>query len=170
MSTMNETPRNSRDTDEAAAETLRVMGRRSLLKSLAKTGGVAAAASLLPSEWIKPVLDVAVLPAHAQLSQNDVTILDCEVEAGDGYFPSCRLTPVSSGISMTLTILIDGSEVASFTATTDATGDASLSADPYVYGWNGFDRLVFRWSFTNPASGIGTCETVFEEVEPSQPE
>ncbi len=41
------------------------LGRRRLLQSL---GGAVAASMLLPEEWVKPVLDVGYLPAHAQTS------------------------------------------------------------------------------------------------------
>jgi hypothetical protein len=51
--------------EEATQETL---GRRQLLKALAATGGAAAAASLLPGKWAKPVVEAGVLPAHAQVS------------------------------------------------------------------------------------------------------
>ncbi|NQU39483.1 MAG: hypothetical protein HQ523_05985 [Lentisphaerae bacterium] len=150
--------------EAAAQESLRRMGRRSLLKSLATVGGVAATASLLPSEWVRPVLDLAVLPAHAQLSQQDnVTFLNCEGDVGQTtFYPTCTVTPIRVGISMTLTILINGSEVDSLAALTDAGGQASLIIDPYAsYSWNGFDPLILRWSFTNPLNGFGSCEEEF---------
>jgi hypothetical protein len=48
-----------------AKETL---GRRQLLKALAAGGGAVAGAALLPGQWAKPVVEVGVLPAHAQTS------------------------------------------------------------------------------------------------------
>jgi hypothetical protein len=39
--------------------------RRRLLQTLA-VGGVAGAARVLPEQWVKPVVDVVTLPAHAQ--------------------------------------------------------------------------------------------------------
>jgi hypothetical protein len=44
------------------------MNRRRLLKTLAAAGGAAAASSLLPGKWARPLLEVGVLPAHAQIS------------------------------------------------------------------------------------------------------
>ncbi len=44
------------------------LGRRQLLKAIAATGGAVAASTLLPGEWAKPVVEVGVLPAHAQTS------------------------------------------------------------------------------------------------------
>jgi hypothetical protein len=51
--------------EETPRETL---GRRQLLKAIAATGGAVAASTLLPGEWAKPVVEVGVLPAHAQIS------------------------------------------------------------------------------------------------------
>ncbi len=48
------------------------LGRRQLLKAIAATGGAVAASTLLPGEWAKPVVEVGVLPAHAQISETPV--------------------------------------------------------------------------------------------------
>lgn len=42
--------------------------RRQLLKALIATGGAVTASTLLPGKWSKPVVEVGVLPAHAQVS------------------------------------------------------------------------------------------------------
>ena len=42
------------------------ISRRKLLKVLAATGGAVAATTLLPSKWAKPIVEVGVLPVHAQ--------------------------------------------------------------------------------------------------------
>lgn len=49
-------------------ETKETLSRRRLLKALAATGGAVAGASLLPGEWVKPVIEAGVLPAHAQVT------------------------------------------------------------------------------------------------------
>jgi hypothetical protein len=49
----------------------RPMGRRQLLKALVAAGGAVAVSTLLPSRWIKPAVEVGVLPAHAQVSVTD---------------------------------------------------------------------------------------------------
>ena len=43
------------------------MNRRKLLGSLAVVGGVSA----MPSNWVKPVINSVILPAHAQTSEID---------------------------------------------------------------------------------------------------
>lgn len=50
------------------------LGRRKLLKALAASGGAMAAASLLPGEWTAPVIEVGLLPAHAQASPTPTPI------------------------------------------------------------------------------------------------
>ncbi len=46
----------------------RTLGRRELLKALTAGGGAIAASAMLSGKWVKPVVEVGVLPAHAQSS------------------------------------------------------------------------------------------------------
>ena len=48
--------------------TQQAISRRRLLKILAASGGAVAASSLLLEKWTRPVVEVGVLPAHAQVS------------------------------------------------------------------------------------------------------
>jgi len=52
--------------DEGQAR-LRI-GRRQLLRTLAASSGVVAASTLVPGKWGKPVVEVGLLPAHAQVT------------------------------------------------------------------------------------------------------
>ncbi len=42
--------------------------RRSLLKKVAVSGAVTGVAASMPNEWIKPVVDAVIIPAHAMCS------------------------------------------------------------------------------------------------------
>lgn len=42
--------------------------RRRLLKTIAAAGGVITAGKMLPDNWKRPIVDTALLPAHAQTS------------------------------------------------------------------------------------------------------
>lgn len=53
-------------TDPTDASTTK---RRAALKKLLGISGAAAVSQALPEQWIKPVVDAVVLPAHAQTSQ-----------------------------------------------------------------------------------------------------
>ena len=57
-------------------KTKRLEARRKLLKSAAAGGAIA---TVLPNSWVKPVVDMALLPAHAQTS-----VLTCNVDCPDG--------------------------------------------------------------------------------------
>jgi hypothetical protein len=51
----------------------KIISRRRLLEILAATGGAITTSSVLPSQWTKPVVEVGVLPAHAQVTQPAAT-------------------------------------------------------------------------------------------------
>jgi hypothetical protein len=46
----------------------RTMDRRQLLKALIAAGGAGTILTLLPDRWIRPIIEVGVLPSHAQVS------------------------------------------------------------------------------------------------------
>ncbi|MBN1148033.1 MAG: twin-arginine translocation signal domain-containing protein [Anaerolineales bacterium] len=50
------------------------LSRRELLKALAAAGGALGAAAFLPGKWAKPLVEAGVLPAHAQATQDSITI------------------------------------------------------------------------------------------------
>jgi hypothetical protein len=66
----------------------KTLGRRELLKALAAAGGAVAASSLLPGEWARPVVEVGVLPAHAQISARPLEAteygIECNSDPGGG--------------------------------------------------------------------------------------
>jgi hypothetical protein len=50
------------------------LSRRELLKTLAAAGGALGASAFLPSEWTKPLVEAGVIPAHAQGTEQPLTI------------------------------------------------------------------------------------------------
>jgi len=57
--------------------------RRKLLKSLALGGGAAAAATAVPKQWVKPIVDVLEVPLHAQASFAGSMSCELTVSHGD---------------------------------------------------------------------------------------
>lgn len=80
-----------------------LLSRRHLLKAIAATGGAVAASTLLPGEWVKPIVNVGILPAHAQISPTPTPVL------GTGDFqatltwntgnPAALACPIDGGAS-----------------------------------------------------------------------
>ena len=68
MPDQNDAP-NTPETDNQPGEpqNSHPMARRELLKALIATGGVMALSGL-PGQWVKPVVEIGYLPAHAQAS------------------------------------------------------------------------------------------------------
>jgi len=54
--------------------------RRRILKTIAGVGGAFTAGSMLPEKWTRPVVDQALLPAHAQTSTICTEICNLDIE------------------------------------------------------------------------------------------
>ena len=52
----------------------KTISRRRLLQIITATSGAVVASSLVPNEWVKPVVDVGTLPAYAQVSPRCVIV------------------------------------------------------------------------------------------------
>jgi hypothetical protein len=50
---------------DTSSET-KTISRRRLLKIIAAAGGAVTASSMLPAEWVKPLVEIGMLPVHAQ--------------------------------------------------------------------------------------------------------
>ena len=61
-------PREAGSNQEIGNPNTRPLLRRRLLKSMATGGGALVLGIMLPGKWIKPVINIGVLPAHAQTS------------------------------------------------------------------------------------------------------
>lgn len=57
--------------------------RRRLLKLLAATGGSLALSTTVPTRWIAPVVEVGILPAHAQTSQQPQIVIEATLCPGE---------------------------------------------------------------------------------------
>lgn len=75
--------------------------RRRLLKTLIVTGGAVAASTLLPGKWVKPIVEVGVLPVHAQASMTPTPELVysavCDSTPGGGNITDIHSLPSGSG-------------------------------------------------------------------------
>jgi hypothetical protein len=138
---------------------------------MAASGGALVASTMLPNRWSKPVVDVGVLPAHAQISQVGY-LLACGINQ-DESFPGYELIDITATVTATggasvenipvqyivESITPSGSTVGPVSGTTDGTGTANLgdfffcqTFDPEVTQY----RLVL--SFVDAATyGDATC-------------
>ncbi len=167
------------------AHQARTMSRRQLLKALIASGGAVTAATLLPCEWRTPVVEVGVLPAHAQVSPTPTArpigaIIGCyalNASTGSGNLgPTDTIQcyaeithPVSrQGVMLRRTITLNQSGhpqtgvVGTDTGPTDAQGqyhppNFDLSTlSPTISP--GTDRIVILWEFVDPKDGTNDCE------------
>jgi hypothetical protein len=163
---------------EAPEETPeKTLGRRELLKALAAAGGAVTASSLLPGEWAKPVVEVGVLPAHAQVSDGQgpgpgplLSITTCSTANINGgpIGPSSTLvtyaiiSPAEGNIQLRRTMTrndVNPSVVIDVTTGyTNGSGrwDAPNFTLPGIGVGNG--NLTVLWEFVNPDDGTNTCQ------------
>ena len=146
------------------------ISRRDAIKALAAVAGATALANI-PSKWIKPSLNVGILPAHAQTSVVHHTVTAGISDPTANYCNSLKstavITPPSSGIPLNYILTTSGSVVISSpahtgTVATDGTGTATLAiivdkSKPFNKG----DTITITWSFKNPSDGSGSSAQVF---------
>ncbi len=159
------------------------LGRRQLLKAIAATGGAVAASSLLPGEWAKPVVEVGVLPAHAQVSEGggpaSFIALCATFPSGGNVAQTSTITNIRpyvqlssgsaslAGITVTMTPnVLSGSPTFSYSfpqySTTDSSGRAPFP-NLGITTSNG-DRFRLIFSFAVPdGPAIADCGEYFNE-------
>lgn len=167
------------------------LNRRALLKALAVTGGAVAASTVLPNEWVKPMVDVGVLPLHAQTSPTATavtptplySIITCSASnAGGGgtIGPTDTITTfadissTTAGVNLSRTITLNqaghpqNGVVDVATGTTDAAGrftppnfDLSTLSPAISAGTN---RITILWEFVNASDGTNTCNNNIDVV------
>jgi len=71
-----------------------MISRLRLLKTLGITAGTVAASAVIPGKWIKPIVDVGVLPAHARFSAAcQYSIVLQVLDVAGGQIPSGGSSP-----------------------------------------------------------------------------
>ena len=168
-----EQPINHVESPEQTPE--KTLGRRELLKALAAAGGAVAASSLLPGEWAKPVVEVGVLPAHAQVSEGQqppqlLSITTCSTANSNGGPISSSSTlvtfavisPVTANIQLRRTITrndVNPSQVID-TTTGVTNGSGRWNAPSFTLPGIGVGtgNLTVLWEFVDPDDGTNTCQ------------
>jgi len=170
----------------------RTISRRQLLKALIASGGAVTAATLLPCEWRTPVVEVGVLPAHAQVSPTTTpttvprgAIIGCytlnangsgNIGASDTSQTYAAIThPVNrQGVMLRRTITLDqgghpmDGVVSTDIGPTDSQGeyhppDFDLrTLSPPISA--GQDRITVLWEFFDPNDGTNDCENGIDIV------
>jgi hypothetical protein len=154
------------------------LGRRQLLKAIAATGGAVAASSLLPGEWAKPVVEVGVLPAHAQVSATYIALCDSTPGGGNiaatnaitNIRPYVQLLSGSGsleGIEVTMTAnVLSGSPSFGYSfpqySTTNSSGRASFPDLPVSTNNGDRFRLIFSFDVPN-GPAIADCGEFYNQ-------
>lgn len=76
-------------------EEKKTLNRREALKTIAAASGALGAAAFMPGKWSRPLVEVGVLPAHAQ-STMELLILNLEIQAFGGNAPNQPRFPYSA--------------------------------------------------------------------------
>lgn len=147
------------------------ISRRDAMKILAVATGATALANI-PSKWVKPGLDIGVLPAHAQTSGGHTVtagISDPAASFCNSFTSTAVIAPPTPGILLHYVIaLSNGSTLltspAALTGTmsTDPSGMATLTITVDTSStFNAGDTITVTWSFENPSDGTGSSSQVF---------
>ncbi len=165
----------------------KTLGRRELLKALAAAGGAVTASSLLPGEWAKPVVEVGVLPAHAQISEGTapaptpaptptatrrplLSITTCSTANSNGgpigasstLVTFAIISPTTGNIQLRRTMTrndVNPSVVIDVTTgLTNSSGTWNAPNFTLPGIGVGNGNLTVLWEFVNPSDGTNTCQ------------
>jgi len=145
--------------------TLNEMSRRKLLRMAFGAAGVSAASKLLPGQWVKPIVDAVVLPAHAQAS----LVLTCFKETpsatapanapGDELNTYANVSPPPAiGTPINYQWICNGSPIGGQSGTrltVDASGNTGTGfgfTNPSAFGCNEGDVFGIEWSYLTATS------------------
>ncbi len=164
------------------------MSRRQLLKALIAAGGAVSASTLLPGEWARPLVEVGVLPAHAQASavptdtptptpRPTYAIIGCyalNAAGGGAIGPTdtletrAEIAPPTSGIQLRRTITLHEATHPQngVIDTVDGLTNALGILQPSNFDLStlspaissGVERITILWEFVDPNDGSNTCQ------------
>ena len=126
-------------------------GRRELLKALAAGGGAIATSILLPGQWVKPVIEAGLLPAHAQASSMPPIVysISCTAEPEDNN--ENFINNITATVSATNNASVNNIEVQYIAETIPAGGTTSP-----VTGFTDSSGVVNLGNFEYCPSGLST--------------
>lgn len=140
------------------------LSRRDAMKILAAATGAAALATI-PDKWIKPGLEVGVLPAHAQTSSSLVAGASLETADCNPTLTSTAtpLPPPRPGVVLRYNIsrTNPAAVVVPFPTGTETTNAAGVATLLLTIAFAGGDSVTVTWTFENPADGTGSADQVF---------
>ncbi len=118
---MQDTPRTKSTPDEN-------ISRRKILKAVAALGGAFAGTALVPGKWSSPVVDLGVVPAHAQANSDPLELIgELEIhEASPDVFD--EIAPLDNAISYSAQCEYKDPLRSLTSANTTATGKTNCSA------------------------------------------
>ncbi len=148
--------------------------RREALNALAALSGAAAASTLLPDMWVKPVVGVGVVPAHAQSSLvcgPPYSIVGCAItdyswrdHNNFDFTIRVNLNSPCAGIPMkwVMEILdVNNERIALFdynlNINTNAMGSVVHRVGDYFYDYVHPYYFTVEWQFANLSEGAATC-------------
>lgn len=157
----------------------KTIGRRQLLKAIAAAGGAVTAASVVPGQWAKPVIEAGMLPAHAQSSFNLTAVITNagigitgEGTSADELEVTITVTPAQAGISITDQFTV-GNFLEVGPQTTDGSGQAIFTyflCDVFAQNVAGqgvtSGPFTIKYTFTDQATYGSASDTVSGTFDP----
>ncbi len=150
------------------------ISRRQLLKALVATGGAITASTVLSGKWSKPLVEVGLLPAHAQVSQPPViTFYQCSafdiqtelaiVTPESIVETSTLISPIHTDVLLQRTLRLNATNGAILDETTGYADAAGLFSPPnivildFIASLQDEDTLYIIWEVADPDYESNSC-------------